>query len=132
VLWIEVFAALVVCHLAGDFLVQTEFQARHKHGGLGRDPVAQRALASHVGTYLACQAPALAWVAAETGPGAAAILAAAAAIVIPHAIQDDGRVIRAWMRRVKRTEYQPGVLTIAVDQSFHVLALFALALVLGT
>src|SRR3712207_7655677 len=30
---------LVVSHLFGDFILQTEFQATNKHGGLGRDPV---------------------------------------------------------------------------------------------
>ena len=34
----------VISHLVGDFLLQTDFQARYKHGGLGRDPVARRAL----------------------------------------------------------------------------------------
>lgn len=130
--WIEVFAALVVCHLVGDFLIQTEFQAKHKPGGLGRNPLARRALASHAASYLACHVPAVAWVAAEAGLTAAEGIAAAAAIVVPHAIQDDGRVTRFWMRHVKRTEYQPGVLALAVDQSFHVVALFALALVLGS
>ena len=35
---------LVVSHLIGDFVLQTDFQAEHKHGGLGRDPVRRRAI----------------------------------------------------------------------------------------
>src|SRR5256885_184688 len=42
--WVEVFSAFVVCHLVGDYLLQTDRQACHKHGGLGADPVARRAL----------------------------------------------------------------------------------------
>jgi len=33
--WVEVFAVFVVSHLVGDFLIQTEWQASHKLGGLG-------------------------------------------------------------------------------------------------
>jgi hypothetical protein len=128
--WIEVFAAFVVSHLAGDYLVQTEFQALNKHLGLGPDPVRRRALLSHAASYLACFVPALVWLA---GPLSAVELAATAvAVVVPHVIQDDGRLIRVWMERVKHTEYRPGTLSMAVDQTFHVLALFLLALVVGT
>jgi hypothetical protein len=124
--WVEVFAAFLVSHAAGDYLVQTEFQAMNKHGGLGRDPVKRKALALHVLTYTLCYVPALLWL------GGNRALLAVAGVAVPHAIQDDGRVIRLWMQRVKRTEYRPGVLAMAVDQSFHVLALFLLAVVVGT
>jgi hypothetical protein len=128
--WIEVFAAFVVSHLAGDYLLQTEHQALHKRGGLGDDPVKRRALASHAISYLACFIPVLVWLADELSAGALA--ATAVAIVLPHAIQDDGRVIRVWMQRVKRTEYKPGTLAMAVDQTFHIVSLFLLAVVVGT
>jgi hypothetical protein len=129
--WIEVFAVFLVSHVAGDYLTQTEFQARNKHGGLGRDPVRRRALLTHVAVYLLCFVPALIWL-GDGRDSAASALLAAAAIALPHAVQDDGRVIAAWMRRVKHTAYEPGaVLPMAVDQSFHVLALFALALAVG-
>ena len=48
--WVEIFAVLVVSHLAGDFLLQTEWQATHKRAGLGRDPVRRRALVAHAAT----------------------------------------------------------------------------------
>lgn len=124
--WVEVFAAFLVCHVAGDYLAQTEFQAMNKHEGLGRDPVKRRALAMHILTYTLCFAPVLIWIGGEVA------LAAAAGIAIPHAIQDDGRATKVWMERVKRTRYQPGVLAMAVDQSFHVVSLFTLAVVVGT
>ena len=124
--WTELFAVLVVSHAAGDYLFQTEFQARNKHGGLGRDPVRRRALLAHVAVYLLCFAPALAWLASSQP--AATVVAVAAAVGIPHLIQDDGRVIALWMRHVKHTEHEPGLLAMAVDQTFHVLVLFAIAL----
>ncbi len=42
--WPEIFLVFLVSHLAGDFLLQTEFQATRKFGGLSGDPVARRAL----------------------------------------------------------------------------------------
>lgn len=123
--WIEIFAAFLVCHVAGDYLVQTEFQAMNKHCGLGRDPVKRKALALHILTYTLCFVPALIWIGGDVA------LAAAAGIAVPHAIQDDGRATRVWMQKVKRTAYRPGVLAMAVDQSFHVLSLFLLAVVVG-
>jgi hypothetical protein len=35
----------------GDCAFQTEWQALNKHGGLGRDPEARRALLSHIASY---------------------------------------------------------------------------------
>ena len=127
--WVEVFAVFLVSHAAGDFLTQTEFQASHKHGGLGRDPVRRRALLSHVAVYLLCFVPGLVWLAGAHAT--ATVLLTGAAVIVPHAIQDDGRVIGTWMRRVKHTEWQPGVLALAVDQTFHLLALFLLAVAVG-
>ena len=48
---------------------------------------------------------------------------------MPHLIQDDGRLLDPWMRRVKGpgSVESPG-LRVAVDQSFHVLSLFGPAL----
>jgi hypothetical protein len=127
--WVEVFAVFLVSHAAGDFLTQTEFQAKNKHGGLGRDPVRRRALLSHAVVYLLCFVPGLIWL--SDAHEAATVALIAAAVVIPHAVQDDGRVIGLWMRRVKHTEWQPGVLAMAVDQTFHLLALFLLAVAVG-
>lgn len=127
--WVEVFTVFVVCHLAGDYLLQTEFQATSKHGGLGRDPVARRALLLHVLTYTLAYAPALIWLGGEHGAGTVAAIAAA--IAIPHLILDDGRPLALWLRRVKHTSSEPGTLTMLVDQSFHIVCLFALALAVG-
>lgn len=131
-LWVEVVVVFVVCHLVGDFLLQTDFQARHKHGGLGRDPVSRRALLSHVGAYTLVFVPAIAWVVltADLSIGEGVLLLAL--VALPHLVQDDGRVVRWWMLDVKRTEpaAQPGV-TVMVDQTLHIVALFLLAVLIA-
>jgi Protein of unknown function (DUF3307) len=128
--WVELFAVFVVSHLTGDFILQTEFQALNKHGGLGRDAVRRRALAGHTLSYTACYVPALVWLASD-GLSAPALVATALGIAVPHGLQDDGRPMRWWMRRVKHTEPQPGVLAMALDQSFHLVALLLLAILVG-
>ena len=120
---------LVVSHAVGDFLLQTEWQATHKRGGLGHDPVRRRALLAHVTTYTLAFVPALVWLGDDLG--AAALAAVAAGIFLPHAIQDDGRLLSAYVRRVKHTEPAPGMLMLAVDQCFHLLVLFGLAVAVG-
>jgi hypothetical protein len=128
--WVEVFTVFAICHLTGDFALQTEWQAQHKHGGLGRDPVARRALATHVATYTLAFVPAFVWLWDSLGAG---VLAAAAVIAGTHYIQDDGRLVGAYLTLVKRTssEARP-LVAVAVDQTFHALLLFAVALVAGT
>jgi len=127
--WVEVFAALVVSHLAGDFLIQTNWQATHKREGLGPDPERRRALVSHTISYTFCFAPALAWLAGDLG--AAGTAALAAGIFLPHLVQDDGRLLSSYVRAVKHTEPEPGMLMLMVDQSFHMLVLFGLAAAAG-
>jgi hypothetical protein len=124
--WEEVFAVFLVCHVTGDFLLQTDWQAVNKRGGLSRDPVARRALFSHVSVYTLVFVPALIWVATEKTAVAIALLAV---IFIPHLVQDDARVLIAWNRIVKRSSPVPGdPLFMAIDQSFHFVALFGTAL----
>ena len=48
--WVSVFAGFLVAHMVGDYLLQTDWQARHKRGGL-TDPAARRPLVTHVTTY---------------------------------------------------------------------------------
>ena len=125
--WVEVFAVFVVSHLAGDFILQTDNQARHKYGGLRRDPVKRRALLGHVAVYALCFLPAGIWIAIDLGAGAAVGLVAL--VAVPHLVQDDGRLLSAYMARVKRASAGPGTLLFtAVDQSFHMVALFLTAL----
>ena len=129
--WVSVFAAFLVAHMVGDYLFQTDWQARNKRGGLSGPGVARRALFSHVTTYTLAFLPAMVWIGLELDLWRA--LLAAVVIAVPHLIQDDGRLLDIYMRRVKGTEPVPGSgLLIAVDQAFHVLVLFLLALLAGS
>ena len=129
--WVEIFAVFFVCHLVGDYLLQTDWQARHKPGGLGRDPVARRALVSHIASYTLAFVPALVWIGDELG--AAEAVGIGALIATPHLIQDDGRLLKAYIARVKGdTALTERSVAAAADQSFHVLAMFLTALLAGS
>lgn len=127
--WVEVFAVLVVSHAAGDFLLQTEWQATHKGGGLNGDRERRRALLAHVITYSLAFVPALIWLAGDTSP--AGEIALLAGIALPHAVIDDGRALAAYVRTVKHVKPGPGPLMMAIDQSVHLVILFGLALAFG-
>jgi hypothetical protein len=124
--WVEVFAVLVVCHLVGDFLLQTDRQARYKEGGLGSDPVHRGALVSHIFTYMVAFLPALVWIGLEFDVLRAVLIGIV--VAIPHFIQDDRRLLDAYMTRVKGLAVTSPGLRIAVDQSFHILFLLGTAL----
>jgi len=124
--WVEAFAVLLVSHLVGDFLLQTDWQARHKFGGLGPNRESRRALVSHTIVYTAAFVPALIWLATDIGAWAIGV---AFLIAVPHMVQDDGRLLETYVRRVKGLGGQaPSGLRLAVDQSMHAVALFLLAL----
>jgi Protein of unknown function (DUF3307) len=128
--WVEVFAVFLVCRLVGDYLIQTEWQAANKRGGLGPDPTARRALISHVTTYTVAFSPALLWLAFEIE---AKVIAVGALIFIAHLVQDDARLLARYMLSVKKLSYRDNPLVFAaVDQSFHVLTLFGISLWAGT
>jgi hypothetical protein len=126
--WVEAFAVLITSHLVGDFLLQTDWQARHKHGGLGADPIRRRALLTHVAVYTAAFLPALVWIGIERDVAWAVLIGAV--VAIPHLIQDDGRLLDAYMARVKGLSQTSSGLRVAVDQSFHAVFLFGTALLL--
>lgn len=124
--WPEALLALLISHATGDVLLQTEWQAQTKPGGLG-DALGRRALARHVATYTSAFVPALAWIGKHRGAGRATTVGAL--VAIPHLVIDDGRFVRAWSRGIKRASEPTPALLIAVDQSFHVLSLLGAALV---
>jgi Protein of unknown function (DUF3307) len=126
VTWVEVFAVLLVSHLVGDFLLQTDWQARHKYRGLGKDPVARRALSTHVATYTLSFLPALVWIGIESDLARA--VAIGFVVAVPHLIQDDRRLLDSYMAHVKGLSKTSTGLAVAVDQSFHAVTLFATAL----
>jgi type IV secretory pathway TrbD component len=128
--WVEIFAVFIVSHLVGDFLLQTNVQATHKRGGLGAGGESARGLLSHTLTYTLAFVPALIWLATDIGFAAIGI---GLLIALPHMLQDDGRLLDVYMRRVKGVEPVPGgLLIVAVDQAWHVLALFLVALLAGS
>ena len=47
---------------------------------------------------------------------------------VPHLLVDDGTAVRVWLQVIKGTRDAPTGLSIAVDQSFHVICLFGAAL----
>lgn len=124
--WSEVLLALLVSHVAGDVLLQTEEQALRKRGGL-HDAGARRALAAHVATYSSAFIPVLVWIGLERT--ALRAVGVAALVASSHLVVDDGRLVGWWVRSVKRAANPSRALSIAVDQSFHVLCLLGVALV---
>ncbi len=128
--WVSVFAGFLVAHMVGDYLLQTDWQARHKRCGLGGDRVALRALLTHVTTYTLAFVPALIWIADELDPAWAIV--SAVLIFLPHLVIDDGRVVQVYMTRVKRANGYEAGLAASVDQTFHVLSLFLVALLVGS
>lgn len=124
--WPAALLALLASHLAGDFLLQTEWQAVNKTGGL-TDPQSRRALLAHVAAYTVAFIPALVWIGTQTNAGRA--VAVGAVVAVPHLLIDDGHLVRAWVRDFKRAPNPSPGLLIAVDQSFHVLCLLGAALV---
>ena len=123
--WPPLFAAFLVCHLGGDLLLQTEWQALTKVRGFG-DPQGRRALLAHATTYTLVYTPALAWIGAGRTPVRAA--GTAALIGLPHILVDDGRLVRGWLRQVKHSPNPTPSLRLMVDQSFHVVFLFGAAM----
>ncbi len=122
--WPPVFAAFLVCHLAGDLLLQTEWQALTKVRGLG-DAEGRRALIAHAVTYTLPYLPALVWVGDERGAVRAVVVALL--IALPHVAVDDGRFVGVWLRQVKHSPDPAPSLRLMVDQSFHVVCLLGVA-----
>jgi hypothetical protein len=124
--WSAALLALLVSHLVGDFLLQTEWQALNKVRGF-EDPVSRRALGRHMLNYTLAFLPALVWIGSETS--AVRAVAVGAVVVIPHLIIDDGHLVRIWLRDVKHAREPTLLLRMAVDQTFHVVCLLGAALV---
>jgi hypothetical protein len=83
-----------------------------------------------VATYTLAFVPAFVWLWEPLGAG---VFAVAAIIAGTHFAQDDGRLIDAYLRRVKGTSADARPLVaVAVDQTFHALLLFGLAVAVGS
>jgi hypothetical protein len=126
VTWPGVLLACLICHVGGDYLLQTEWQATTKGRGVG-DPEGRRALFLHVITYTAAFLPALAWIAARHDIGWAVLMGLA--VAVPHLLIDDGSVVRWWLRYVKHVAVPDRMLRLMVDQSMHLVCLLGVALI---
>jgi hypothetical protein len=127
--WVSVLAGFLVAHMVGDYLLQTDWQARHKRGGLSGDRVARKALISHVTSYTLAFLPAFIWIGVELDVAWAIV--AVILVYVPHLLIDDGRLVAFYLLRVKRADGLNLGLAASVDQSFHVLSLFLAAVVIG-
>lgn len=127
--WVSVLAGFLVAHMVGDYLLQTDWQARNKRGGLGTNPIARRALLTHVTTYTLAFVPALVWIGSELEPVWAIVVAVL--IFVPHLMIDDGRFVALYLSRVKRVDGLNVSLAASVDQSFHILSLWLVAMLVG-
>ena len=123
--WPPVFAAFLVCHLTGDLLLQTEWQALTKVRGFG-DPEGRRALMAHAVTYTLPYVPVLVWIGQDRDAVRAVLVALL--IALPHVFIDDGRFVRTWLRQVKHSPDPAPSLRLMVDQSFHVVCLLGVAM----
>ena len=125
--WDEVFIVFAVSHLVGDFVLQTDWQAVNKHSGLARgNAVGHAALLHHGAGYLLAFVPCLIWLA---GSLSWAVLGVAAAVVVPHVVQDDGRLLGVYMRRVKRVDPKAiPFVALGLDQTLHAVALLLVAI----
>ena len=127
--WPAIFIVFFVSHQTGDYVLQTEWQAMNKRYGLGRNPAARRALFSHTFTYSVAYVPAYIWIQTRLGWTTLLIVAA---VTLPHLIQDDGRLLRAYMRKVKGMDPDAEMfVAVLVDQALHMVALFGAALLVS-
>lgn len=127
--WPAIFIVFFATHQCGDYLLQTDWQATHKRGGLGRDARSRRALFAHTLSYSVAYIPVYIWIQTRLGWSTLII---AAAVSIPHLIQDDGRLLRSYLRNVKGMDPVANhVVAALVDQALHIIALFGTALLVS-
>ncbi len=127
--WGVLFVLFFVSHQVGDYIFQTDWQALHKRGGLGRDRTAREALFTHCFTYSVTYIPAYFWIQTQLGWKTLII---AAAVSVPHLIQDDGRLLTVYIRKVKGLDpIANHTIAALVDQAFHMVALLGAALLVS-
>jgi hypothetical protein len=121
---VTIFEGLLMAHLLGDWLLQTEWQAQNKASNW-------RAMLSHVVVYHA-----IVFIVLYFGfqLRAAPTIAVVLVLSVLHAILDRKSVIESIMKRLRITVHREPErwLIIAVDQSVHLLLLGGASLYLGT
>lgn len=118
-----VFESLFLAHLVGDWILQTEWQARNKSHNW-------RAMLAHVAVYHVVVLAALVW---QLGTGDPAVYAVVVALAALHWLIDRDRSKQGLIRalRISSESPPPAWLSIMVDQSIH-LVLLGVASVLLT
>ena len=99
--WVSVFAGFLVAHMVGDYLLQTDWQARHKRGGLS-DPAARRPLRDPR-RDLHARLRARLRVDRERARRRLGASSPPLLVFVPHLVVDDGRIVRALPRRASST-----------------------------
>jgi hypothetical protein len=118
----SLFDWLLVGHLVGDFLLQSDSMARRK---VSEWPWMLR----HVGYYTAVVALPVTVYALQHSVPFWFVLVALAFIIVTHIVMDRRDVIRWWMR-VAGVTAEYAWLSIVADQVFHILSLALVAQVL--
>ena len=111
----SLFDWLLVGHLVGDFLLQTDGMAKYK-------AQSWTWMLKHVGLYLAVMALVLGAYALSTPVALWGLGLALLFIAVTHIILDRREFTLAWMRLIGITS-DLGLLIIVADQVFHVLVL---------
>jgi len=117
-----VFEILLMAHVLGDWIFQTEWQAVNK-------ATDWRAMGAHIVVY---HAIVLALLCVRFGFSEPIVYAVVAGLAVVHTILDRRRPLRSFMRMARITKHrepEPWFI-IAVDQSVHLLALGVATLIL--
>jgi hypothetical protein len=116
------FETLVIAHVVGDWLLQTEWQATNKATNW-------RALLAHVTVYHIIVLAALLW---RLGAGEPLVYAVVGGLAVIHAVMDRKRSVHWFMRamRISVKRAPEGWLATAVDQSLHLVWLALAVLIL--
>jgi hypothetical protein len=115
--WMSLFDWLLVGHLVGDFLLQSDRMARHKGSDWSR-------MLSHIGLYLVAMAAVVGIYALSHQIPVWVVLVALLFIGGTHIILDR-REFTAWWMRIVGISAEGSWLPIVVDQVFHILVLVA-------
>lgn len=118
-----IFETLLLAHLAGDWLLQTEWQAVNKVHSW-------RALLTHIAIY---HVIVLGVLVARFGFRDVYVYAVVVILAITHAVMDRQRFVEWWMRTMRHSVNRSSErwLMIVVDQSIHIILLGLAALFLS-
>lgn len=118
----SLFDWLLVAHLAGDFLLQTDGMASNKGQSW-------QWMIKHVAVYMAVVTPVLIiYAALHSTPGG--LMAAALLFILVTHVALDRRGFTAWWMRLVGVANDKAWISVVVDQVFHILTLALVAQVL--